>query len=77
MLQTKTRKREVVQARYLAMYFCKSYTKASLSFIGSQIGKKDHATVLYACKVVNDMMETDRKFRIEVEELQKKLYCSC
>jgi len=77
LLQTKTRKREVVQARYLAMYFCKSYTKASLSFIGSQIGKKDHATVLYACKVVNDMMETDRKFRIEVEELQKKLYCSC
>lgn len=77
LLQTKTRKREVVQARYLAMYFCKSYTKASLSFIGTQIGKKDHATVLYACKVVNDMMETDRKFRIEVEELQKKLYCSC
>lgn len=75
-LQAKTRKREVVQARQLAMYFCKNYTKASLSFIGSQIGKKDHATVLYACKAVADLMETDRKFKIQVEEIQKKLYSS-
>ncbi len=75
LLQAKTRKREVVQARYMAMYFCKNYTKASLSYIGNQIGKKDHATVLYACKVVADLMETDRKFKLQVEEIQKKLYC--
>ena len=76
LLQEKTRKREVVQARQLAMYFCKNYTKASLSYIGSQIGKKDHATVLYACKAVADLMETDRKFKVQVEEIQKKLYCA-
>lgn len=76
LMQSKTRKREVVQARQLAMYFCKTYTKASLSFIGSQIGKKDHATVLYACKAVTDMIETDRKFKVQVEEIQKKLYCN-
>ncbi|MDL2231675.1 chromosomal replication initiator protein DnaA, partial [Porphyromonadaceae bacterium OttesenSCG-928-L07] len=74
MLQEKTRKREIVQARYLAMYFCKKYTKSSLAFIGNQIGNKDHATVLYACKVVSDMIDTDRKFKTHVEELQKKLY---
>lgn len=72
-LQSKTRKREVVQARYLAMYFCKQSTKASLAFIGNQIGGKDHATVLYACKVVTDLLETDRKFKLQVEELQKRL----
>lgn len=75
LLQEKTRKREVVQARQLAMYFCKNYTKASLSYIGNQIGRKDHATVLYACKAVADLMETDRKFKIQVEEIQRKLYC--
>lgn len=75
LLQEKTRKREIVQARQLAMYFSKTYTKASLSYIGNQIGKKDHATVLYACKAVADMMATDRKFKLEVEEIQKKLYC--
>lgn len=75
LLQTKTRKREVVQARQLAMYFSKNFTKYSLSYIGNQIGKKDHATVLYACKAVSDLMETDRNFRNQVEELQRKLYC--
>lgn len=75
LLQTKTRKREVVQARQLAMYFSKNYTKYSLSYIGNQIGKKDHATVLYACKAVNDLMETNRSFKLQVEELQRKLYC--
>lgn len=75
LLQTKTRKREVVQARQLAMYFSKNYTKYSLSYIGNQIGKKDHATVLYACKAVTDLMETDRNFKMQVEEIQRKLYC--
>lgn len=75
LLQTKTRKREVVQARQLSMYFSKNFTKHSLSYIGNQIGKKDHATVLYACKAVADMIETDRQFRVRVEELQHKLYC--
>ena len=44
-LQSKTRKRHVVQARQLAMFFAKKFTKASLANIGSQIGDRDHATV--------------------------------
>ena len=75
MLQAKTRKREVVQARQLAMYFSKNLTKYSLSYIGNQIGKKDHATVLYACKTITDLIETDRNFKLQVEEIQRKLYC--
>lgn len=72
-LQTKTRKREIVQARQLAMYFSKSMTKSSLASIGSQIGKKDHATVLHACKTVSNLMETDKEFRLFVDEIEKKL----
>lgn len=75
LLQTKTRKREVVQARQLAMYFSKHHTEHSLSYIGDHIGKKDHATVLYACKAVSDLMETDRNFKMQVEEIRRKLYC--
>ena len=51
-LQSKTRRRHIVQARQLAMYFAKKFTKASLASIGNQIGKRDHATVLHACKTV-------------------------
>ncbi len=72
-LQSKTRKRHIVQARQLAMFFAKRMTKASLASIGSQIGKRDHATVLHACKTVDNLTETDKQFRKYVEDLTKKL----
>lgn len=70
---TKSRKREIVQARQIAMYLSKQLTQSSLSYIGSAIGKRDHATVLYSCKTVNDLMETDKSFRNKVKEIEEKL----
>lgn len=72
-LQSKTRKRHIVQARQLAMFFAKKFTKASLASIGSQIGKRDHATVLHACKTVDNLTTTDKQFRKFVEDISKKL----
>ena len=72
-LQSKTRKRHIVQARQLAMFFAKKFTKASLASIGSQIGQRDHATVLHACKTVDNLSFTDKQFRKYVEDLSKKL----
>ncbi len=72
-LASKTRKREIVQARQITMYFAKSLTKSSLASIGSQIGGKDHATVLHACKTVNNLIETDKRFKGYIAELEKKL----
>jgi len=72
-LHSKTRKREIVQARQIAMYFSKSLTKASLASIGSQIGGKDHATVLHACKTVNNLIDTDKRFKQTVDNIEKKL----
>ena len=71
-LHSKTRKRNVVQARQLAMFFSKKYTKNSLSTIGSQIGERDHATVLHACKTVENLIETDRAFKKYVSDLETK-----
>ncbi len=72
-LQSKTRKRHIVQARQLAMFFAKKLTKASLASIGSQIGKRDHATVLHACKTVDNLSSTDKQFKKYVEDITKKL----
>jgi len=72
-IQSKTRKREIVQARQVAMFFSKSMTKSSLATIGAQIGGKDHATVLHACKTVNNLIETDKRFRLQIDEIEKKL----
>ncbi len=73
LMQGKTRKREIVQARQVSMYFSKSLTKASLASIGFSIGGKDHATVLHACKTVNNLIDTDRHFRSQILEIEKKL----
>jgi chromosomal replication initiator protein len=72
-LQSKTRKREIVQARQVAMYFSKSLTNSSLSMIGSKIGKKDHATVLHACKAVNNLIETDKDFKNQMREIEAQI----
>ena len=72
-ITSKTRKREIVQARQIAMYFCRSLTKASLASIGAQIGGKDHASVLHACKTVEDLVETDKLFRQHVSEIEKRI----
>ena len=72
-ISTKSRKREVVQARQIAMYLSKQMTKNSLSSIGSLIGQRDHATVLHACKIVGDLIEIDKSFRFSVREIEDKL----
>ena len=72
-LQSKTRKRHVVQARQLAMFFAKKYTKLSLANIGKSIGKRDHATVLHACKTVDNLNETDKQFRKFLSDLTTKI----
>ncbi|MFO7862396.1 MAG: chromosomal replication initiator protein DnaA [Salinivirgaceae bacterium] len=72
-LKSKTRKRDIVQARQIAMFFAKSKTKASLSTIGSLIGGKDHATVLHAVKTVGNLKETDKRFKTYIEDISKMI----
>lgn len=72
-ITTKSRKQEIVQARQVAMYFAKKYTKASLSTIGAEIGNKDHATVLYAHKTVNNLQETDKLYKTNILGIDRRL----
>ena len=73
LMLSKTRKREIVQARQIAMYLGRNLTKTSLAAIGAQIGGKDHATVLHACNTVTDLIETDRNFKQYVTDIEKLL----
>ena len=72
-LVSKTRKRQIVQARQIAMYMSRNLINCSLSTIGMEIGGKDHATVLHACTTVNDLMSTDKSFRQYVSDIEKML----
>jgi chromosomal replication initiator protein len=75
-LQGKTRKRSIVIARQLSMYLAKNLTSKSLKGIGELFGGRDHSTVIYSCKTVQDMMDTDVVFKDTVSELEKKLRMS-
>jgi chromosomal replication initiator protein len=75
-LQAKSRKREFVVARQLAMYLVKSLTNKSLKNIGDAFGGRDHSTVIYSCKTVGDMMDVDETFKKTVQEIEKKLTLS-
>jgi chromosomal replication initiator protein len=72
-VKSKTRKREIVQARQISMYYAKDLTKSSLKTIGMHFGGRDHSTVIHACQTVNDLMETDKKFRADIEEIGKRI----
>ena len=72
-IHVKCRKREVVQARQMAMFLAKKHTDNSLSKIGKMIGNKDHATVLHACKIIKDQIEVDKALKAELEEIEMTL----
>ena len=65
-LQSKTRKREIVEARQICHWMIKNkvcYNRLSLDAIGQMIGGRDHATVLHSVKQVDNLIETDKRFR--------------
>lgn len=73
-LLSKSRKRQIVQARQIAMYLSRNLVaNCSLATIGAEIGGKDHATVLHACVTVSDLMATDKVFRKYVSDIESVL----
>ena len=72
-INTRSRKREVVQVRQVAMFLAKKYLDMSTSKIGQYIGNRDHATVLHACKTITNLAETDKQFRSELSQIEISL----
>ncbi|MBQ8449809.1 MAG: chromosomal replication initiator protein DnaA [Bacteroidaceae bacterium] len=72
-INTRSRKREVVLVRQVAMYLAKKYLDLSTAKIGLYIGNRDHATVLHACKTVTNLCETDKQFRGELSQIELQL----
>ncbi len=73
-LDKKTRKRNIVEARHLSMYLCKEHTSETLKNIGRSFGKRDHSTVLYAIKAVENAKTTDMLFQDKLNDLQKEIH---
>lgn len=71
-IQSKSRKQEIVQARQIAMFLSKKYTDFSYSFIGKQIGNRNTATVLHACKSIQNNLN-DKRFYLTMNDIETLL----
>ncbi|MBC7447229.1 MAG: chromosomal replication initiator protein DnaA [Hymenobacteraceae bacterium] len=72
LLKDKTRKKEIVEARQLAMYFAKELTPLSLKVIGYGFGGRDHTTVIHSIKEVSKRAELEAPYRATLDELRAK-----
>jgi chromosomal replication initiator protein len=72
-LREKTRKKLIVTARKLSMYLAKQLSNKSLVVIGEYFGGRDHSTVIHACKSIEEMLDSDDRFKNVVGDLTKKI----
>ncbi len=66
----KCRKREWVILRQKIAWMLNKYSKLSLLQMGIIIGNKNHATVIWAVKTINNLCDSDKEFKKEFEELE-------
>ncbi len=72
-LNSKTRTRDVALARQITMYLARKHTDHSLSKIGAEMGGKDHSTVLYACRQIENLIDIDKNVRHYLEDIERSL----
>jgi chromosomal replication initiator protein len=72
-LDEKTRKREIVMARQIAMYLLYKNEQYSLKKIGEAFGGRDHTTVIHSKDLVMDLMYSDEKYRNDVLWLENEV----
>jgi chromosomal replication initiator protein len=68
-----SRGRHLVMARQIAMYLCRELTDLSLPKIGAQFGNRDHTTVMYAERKINQLLAERRSVFNQVSELTNRV----
>jgi chromosomal replication initiator protein len=69
-LKSKSRKKELVYPRQVAMYFAKEFTNLSLKSIGYHFGGRDHSTVIHAIQTISDLMEQEDAVKEAVQKIR-------
>ena len=72
-IKARKRTREIAIPRQIAMYLCKQLTNVSLQEIGNNFGGKNHATVLYACRQIEERRGKDETINRMLENLIQKI----
>ena len=72
-IYTKSRKREISDARQMVMYLAKKHAKMPLTAIGTRLSRT-HATVLYACKNIEDRLPHEKQLKDDVTKIESKIF---
>ncbi len=67
---TKSRKREISDARQMVMYMAKKHAKMPLTAIGTRLSR-NHATVIYACKNIEQRLPFEKQLQEDVASIEK------
>ncbi len=76
-IRDKTRKKEIVTARQIAMYLSKDMTKSSLKTIGLHFGGRDHSTVIHAYTAIENLKNTDKQLKETIDTLRNTIELTC
>ena len=69
----KSRKKEIALARQITMYLSRELTDLSLFNIGTFLGKRDHSTVIHACKTIDIKLKKESVFKKNIVKLKKEI----
>ena len=72
-IKSKKRTQKISHTRQIAMYLCRKHTEHSFPELSSEFGKKDHTTVLSACKKIESMIQQDPSLRSQVVDLERQM----
>ena len=72
LLFTKTRKREISDARQIVMYLAKKIVKMPTTAIGQRISRT-HATVIYACRNIEERLSLEKKLAADIQAIEESI----
>lgn len=73
-LLSKERSRDVALPRQVAMYVMREDANISFPQIGSELGGRDHTTVMYACEKVAGLLKKDDRLRKQTQQVRELLF---
>ena len=68
-IRGKSRRKEIALGRQVVMYLARELTNLPLATIGQKVGRRDHSTVVHACKTIENKINNDNALKELVNEL--------
>jgi len=72
-IKSKKRTQKVVNARRIVIYLARNLTPNSMPQIALYFGMKDHTAISHTMKKISELLKSDEKFKIQLEELSNKV----